>query len=486
MIRLITPFLALIALFSATAGASSQAPGTVLWQFPAGDDIFGAPVLDSTGNVYFGSMNGKLYCLDSGGSLLWSYAAGAPLRGTPTLDNRGYLYISDQRAWVHKLRTTDGSRVWRVSLPGALHSDPRPAISPDRSLVFVGSVDNAQEGRLWALSTADGSVQWTGQVVQWPLTGMFDRFERNDILISPNGNVVAMGWDAGSLVTFRMDGTEVWSLPSALNNYPSNFVLDPQGRVFGFSYWGFRAFDSGGNSLWDRYEFLYAGSDALAVGPDDLIFAAYGGRVRGLDRDNGNVLWSQPFPFGAIQVLYEPVRSTLYAVGTDYQQHEIMALNRFGAIQWSVAWPGFANRTPVATEDGSVLYIADLDGVLYAISTGPPPPGLDLSAGLLIRGLPSDLTVQAAIAGETVHYLYSLQGTGSGPCPGQLGGLCLDILKPIHVAGSADADANGKAVLRVSVPATAPLIDVHLQAVAIRGSGGAFSAKSNTVTTPIY
>ena len=465
--------------------AVGQSPGTILWQFPTGDYTYGAPVVDASGNVYIASMNGKLRCLDSNGSLLWTYTSSNSFRGTPNLDRAGRIYICDQGAFVHKIRISDGSRVWRVNLAGALHSDPKPAISPDGSQVFVGSVDTAQSGRLWALSTSNGSVQWTGQVLQWS-SGLYDRFERNDILISPTGNVVAMGWDAGSLVTFQTDGSEEWSRISAFNNYPSNFVIDPQGRIFGFSYWGFRAFDADGGYLWDRWDYLYAGNDALAIGPDNLIFAAYGGRVRGHDRDNGNVLWSHTFSYGALQIAYEPIRKMVYTVGTDYQDRQLLALNQYGAVQWQVPWPGFANRAAVPSADGSVLYIVDQDGVLYAISTGEAPPALDLTTGILIRGLPADLTVQAANAGESVHFLYSLNGIGNGPCPPILGGLCLDILAPVRNSGSAQADGTGKAVLRVQVPSTAPMTDVHLQAVARRGANGAWSVKSNTVTSPIH
>lgn len=481
------PFLLLfvLAVLVAPHAAPGQSPGTILWQYPTGDYTYGAPVVDASGNVYVAAMNGKLHCLDADGNHIWSYTSSSSFRGTPSLDGTGHIYIGDQGAWIHKVRTSDGSRVWRVNLPGALHSDPKPALSPDGSLVFVGSVDTAQSGRLWALSTSNGSVQWTGQVLQWS-SGLYDRFERNDILISPTGNVVAMGWDAGSLVTFQTDGTEEWSIISAFNNYPSNFVIDPQGRIFGFSYWGFRAFDADGGYLWDRWDYLYAGNDALAIGPGDLIFGAYGGRVRGHDRNNGNILWSQTFSYGALQVTYEPVRRMVYTVGTDFQDRQLLALNQYGAVQWQAPWPGFANRAPVPSEDGSVLYIVDQYGTLYAISTGAAPPALDLTAGILIRGLPTDLTVQAATAGETVHFLYSLNGVGTGHCPPALGGLCLDILAPVRKSGSAQADGTGKAVLRVSVPSTAPMIDVHLQAVARRGSNGDQSVKSNTVTSLIH
>lgn len=483
MNRRLTSLLAILVLFATAAGAQGQDPGTVLWQFQTGGNIFGAPVLDDAGNVYVASRDGLLYSIDPDGNLRWTYPTGTVLDSTPALDETGHLYIGDGQAWIHKVRASDGSRVWRVKLLGALHSDPRPALSQDGSLVWVGSVDNGQEGTLWALRTSDGNIEWTGTVIQWGTVD--DRFERNDIVTAPNGNVVAMGWDRGSLVTFQPDGTEVWHVTSAFIDTPSNFVVDPQGRVFGYSYWGFRAFDSSGSELWFNWYYLSGGLNALAIGPDDLIFAAYGGRIRGHDRDDGNILWSQPWHFGAIQLLYEPARGVLYAVGTDYEDRQIVALNRQGAIQWQVPWPGFAYRAPVASADGSVLYLADQAGMLYAISTGDAPPSLDLEAGLLIRGFPSELTVRLAEPGETVHFLYSRAGTGNGPCPSQLGGLCLDILDPIRVVGMATADSRGTAVLRVRVPESAPPIDIYLQAVARRGPRGSSSVKSNALTVPI-
>ncbi len=483
MNRIFAALLSVMALFAGATGAQGQDPGTVLWQFEIGDDIYGAPVLDDAGNVYVASRDGLLYSIAPDGNLRWTYAAGTLMDSTPAFDEAGHLYIGDRHAWIHKVRVSDGSRVWRVHLPGALHSDPRPALSHDGSLVWVGSVDNGNEGTLWALRTSDGNIEWTGTVIQWG--SVDDRFERNDIVTAPNGNVVAMGWDRGSLVSFEPDGTEVWSVTSAFTDTPSNFVIDPEGRIFGYSYWGFRAFDPSGNELWFNWYYLYAGLNALAIGPDDLIFAAYGGRIRAHDRDDGNILWSQPWHFGAIQLLYEPIRGVLYAVGTDYEDRRIIALNRQGSIQWEVPWPGFAYRAPVASADGRVLYVVDQVGALYAISTGNAPPALNLESGLLIRSLASDLTVRSAEPGDNVQFLFSLAGTGSGPCPARLGGLCLDILKPIRVAGRATADASGTAVLRIRVPESAPLIDVHLQAVVKRGASGSASVKSNALTVPI-
>ncbi|TAH39482.1 MAG: VCBS repeat-containing protein [Planctomycetota bacterium] len=117
---------------------------------------------------------------------------------------------------------------------------------------------------------------------------------------------------------------------------------------------------------------------------------------------------------------------------------------------------------------------------------GGLPNDLALSQGELRRGQPAVFTVSHALPGETVYFLYSRNDTGAGPCPPQLGGLCLNLLRPITGLGSAQTDAGGTAALVLTVPAGAPAgQDVHTQAVARRGPGGAGSVKSNTVSTSI-
>jgi len=100
-------------------------------------------------------------------------------------------------------------------------------------------------------------------------------------------------------------------------------------------------------------------------------------------------------------------------------------------------------------------------------------------------GQKTDFQVVGADPGETVRYAGTTAGTGRGPCPPPLGGLCVDLLPPIRSLGSAIADELGTAVLQFAVPPEAPPIPVSAQAVIQRGPGGADSVKSNALTVPI-
>jgi len=101
-----------------------------------------------------------------------------------------------------------------------------------------------------------------------------------------------------------------------------------------------------------------------------------------------------------------------------------------------------------------------------------------------VRGEAADLRVEGAEPGEAVFFLASVTGTGSGPCPPLVGGLCMDVLNPI-LLGSAVADATGTATRTVTVPSTAPFDTAYLQAAIPRGPGGTHSAKTNVVERTI-
>jgi len=103
----------------------------------------------------------------------------------------------------------------------------------------------------------------------------------------------------------------------------------------------------------------------------------------------------------------------------------------------------------------------------------------------LQRGSASRAMICNGVAGETVWFLYTYTGVGTGPCPPVLGGLCLDLLNPIVTAASAVTAADNTADFTFFVPLTAPLVPVYGQAVIQRGSGNSASVKSNTVTETI-
>jgi hypothetical protein len=88
--------------------------GKLNWAFNNGGHIFHSPLVDSQGNIYFGTndSNGKngIYSLTPGGKIRWFYES-TPSNQNPTMDKDGNLYFSAEGKlisldWTGKLRWT--------------------------------------------------------------------------------------------------------------------------------------------------------------------------------------------------------------------------------------------------------------------------------------------------------------------------------------------------------------------------------------------
>ncbi len=93
--------------------------------------------------------------------------------------------------------------------------------------------------------------------------------------------------------------------------------------------------------------------------------------------------------------------------------------------------------------------------------------------------------VSGTAPGETVHLLRSTAGAGPGPCPDEVGGQCLSIRSPVKLLDSQPSDAAGVAQFAFTLPDPGPtaILEVGLQAAAVRGLDGIDSVLSNPLTS---
>jgi hypothetical protein len=127
-------------------------------------------------------------------------------------------------------------------------------------------------------------------------------------------------------------------------------------------------------------------------------------------------------------------------------------------------------RDGVDTDDN-----ADDFGAYSIVTPGEDNPMLLWTSGI-VPGTTFTINARGAAPGDRVYFARA-SGSGPGPCPALLGGLCLDLGTPI-LMGAADANSSGVASLSVNVPAsTPPSVDVYFQAA----KGGADPDKSVVV-----
>jgi hypothetical protein len=110
-------------------------------------------------------------------------------------------------------------------------------------------------------------------------------------------------------------------------------------------------------------------------------------------------------------------------------------------------------------------------------------PDLLLTQSELQRGQRAYFEVLYAPTREPVVLLLSMTGAGSGPCH-PTGGFCIDLLDPIFVIGREISNVAGTS-FRVDVPPTAPLVQVHTQAVVLLGANAQDSRLTNVVSATI-
>jgi outer membrane protein assembly factor BamB len=114
-----------------------------------------APVIDASGNVYFGTDSGYLYKMSSTLSLIWRkhLQANGEVHG-PVIGADGTVYTVTDQGKVFAINPDSTTR-WTRQLDS---EGSRPAVSAEA--VFVG----VSFGRFYAVNTSDGSVRWQTQL----------------------------------------------------------------------------------------------------------------------------------------------------------------------------------------------------------------------------------------------------------------------------------------------------------------------------------
>lgn len=130
----------------------------------------------------------------------------------------------------------------------------------------------------------------------------------------------------------------------------------------------------------------------------------------------------------------------------------------------------------VEWSDGSYTYLDRTSAnQRITILAGPP-----LEVGELYRGQAATMSLTGTVPNRPVAFLYSPAGPGLGNAQG-FGQLHLDLAGQIIVLGLAMSDAQGNASFTADVPVLAPLGEIGLQAVTLRGPFAGHSVKTNAL-----
>ena len=135
--------------------------GNLSWQFVTGGEVWSSPSSDGH-SIFVGSDDCSLYALDLDGNLLWKAKLNGKIRSSSpciSSDVQSYndpvfpsLYIGTQSGILYRINKDTGTILWSSDLRSPLLSSP----SSIQSYVLIGSTD----GYIHCVRTTDGSSVW--------------------------------------------------------------------------------------------------------------------------------------------------------------------------------------------------------------------------------------------------------------------------------------------------------------------------------------
>lgn len=335
---------------------------TPLWQYTTGDAVLSSPAL-GTGVLYAGSYDQYLHAIKtSDGTELWKFSV-KPAKTTqagyiyssPAIGSDGVIYFGTEErnfsggggnSGTFYAVNSNGTIKWKFPLTQAIYSDP--AIGPDGTIYF-GCFDT----NFYALNP-NGTLKWKFQTG----SSIF-----SDPVVAPDGTIY-FGCDDHKLYALSPTGTEKWTFDTG-----GAITASPAIGADGTIYVGtttsmkFFAIHPDGTLKWEFQtgERIYS---SAAIAPDSsIVFGSNDGNLYSLHPD-GTLNWS--FPANALVRSSPAIAAdgTIYA-GTD--DGNFYALHSDGTLAWNFTSGDYVYSSPVIGPDGRV-YVGSADHQVYAFA----------------------------------------------------------------------------------------------------------------------
>jgi outer membrane protein assembly factor BamB len=145
-------------------GIDTADDGKQIWEHEIPGDVFSSPCLvDDDMIIVVGSINNAVYALEGyTGNIRWKFETGGEVWSSPSY-NGNEIFIGSDDGFLYCL-DIDGKLLWKTKLNGKIRSSS-PCLSFDedqRPSVFIGTYN----GGMFCLNQSTGMIRWSKQITK--------------------------------------------------------------------------------------------------------------------------------------------------------------------------------------------------------------------------------------------------------------------------------------------------------------------------------
>jgi outer membrane protein assembly factor BamB len=224
--------------------------------------------------IYFGSLNGYVYCLDRiNGKFKWGFKTEGEVTSSPAVSG-DYVYVGSGDGFIYCIGKNTGELKWKFKTNRSVYSSP--AVSGN--YVYCGSDDNS----VYCLDKNTGELKWG--------------YETNgSVHSSPtiSGNYVYAGSNDGYLYCFNKNTGELkWKFRSS-DIYSYNISQTAVSGDFVYFGTGNQIYCADKNTGEEKWKFRTGegGVSLISVSGDFVYFGSFDSHIYCLDKKTGNLSW---------------------------------------------------------------------------------------------------------------------------------------------------------------------------------------------------
>lgn len=190
--------------------------GKQIWRYEVPGDIFSSPCLVDDMMIVVGSVNNTVYTLEGySGNIRWKFNTGGEVWSSPSY-NGNQIYIGSDDGFLYCL-DMDGRLLWKTKLNGKIRSSS-PCLSFDESQrpsVLIGTYN----GGMYCLNQSTGKIRWSKRITK-PIMASPATIKDKVFFATSDKKLYCFQMKDGSKIWDFETGNKIWSSPS-ISEYDS-------------------------------------------------------------------------------------------------------------------------------------------------------------------------------------------------------------------------------------------------------------------------